>query len=134
MKVIEFFGEPLSYGGQEAFIYNMYSHFTKPAKYLFITPFHADNVELIVKINNRDDEYISNNYMFESKLRKLYIIKTAKKSIPSGYDVIHIHSGSIFNLMIVSKIAKKKGIKKVIVHSHATGLADAKHGLISIKS
>lgn len=130
MKVIEFFGEPLSYGGQEAFIYNMYSHFTKPAKYLFITPFHADNVELIEKINNRGDEYISNNYKFESKLRKVYIIKTAKKSIPSGYDVIHIHSGSIFNLMIVSKIAKKKGIKKVIVHSHATGHADAKHGLI----
>ena len=130
MKVIEFFGEPLSYGGQEAFIFNMYSHFNKPADYLFITPFHADNVELIEKINNRGDEYISNNYKFESVLRKLYIIKTAKKSIPSGYDVIHIHSGSIFNLMVVSKIAKKKGIKKVIVHSHATGHADAKHGLI----
>lgn len=130
MKVIEFFGEPLSYGGQESFIFNMYSHFCKNAKYLFITPFHADNVELIEKITGREDEYISNNYKFESKLRKIYIIKSAKKSIPSGYDVIHIHSGSIFNLMIVSKIAKKKGIKKVIVHSHATGNADAKHGLI----
>ena len=130
MKVIEFFGEPLSYGGQEAFIYNMYSHFTKSAKYLFITPFHADNKELIEIIKNKGDECVSCNYKFESVLRKLNIIRSAKKTIPSDYDVIHIHSGSIFNLMIVAKIAKKRGIKKVIVHSHATGNADVKHGII----
>ena len=130
MKVIEFFGEPLSYGGQEAFINNMYSHFTKSAKYLFITPFHADNKELIEIIKNKGDECVSCNYKFESVLRKLNIIRSAKKTIPSDYDVIHIHSGSIFNLMIVAKIAKKKGIKKVIVHSHATGNADVKHGII----
>lgn len=130
MKVIEFFGEPLSYGGQEAFIFNMYSHFNRLAKYLFITPFHADNIELLEMISNRGDEYIACNYVFESFWRKVSIIKAAKKCIPSDCDVIHIHSGSIFNLMIVAKIAKKKGIKRIIVHSHATGNADVKHGII----
>lgn len=130
MKVIEFFGEPLSYGGQEAFIFNMYSHFSAEVKCLFITPFHADNVELLKLIKNKGDQCIFNDFRFESVFRKLSIIRTANKFISSDYDVIHIHSGSIFNLMVVAIIAKKKGIKKVLVHSHATGNADIKHGII----
>ena len=130
MKIIEFFGEPLSYGGQEAFAYNMYSHFKREGKYTFITPFHANNKDLLSLIEKKKDKYKAFNYNFNSILRKWYIIKAALKSITQEYDVLHIHSGSTFTLLAVAHIASKRKIRKIIVHSHATGNNDFKHGII----
>ena len=40
LKVLECYGEPLEYGGQEAFIINMYQNFSSNnIKYTFFTPF-----------------------------------------------------------------------------------------------
>ena len=59
MKVLQFFGEPLSYGGQEAFILNMYKNFKdKNIEYTFATPFFANNKELIGLIKKRKDHLI----------------------------------------------------------------------------
>lgn len=130
MKILEFFGEPLSYGGQEAFIYNMYVHFQKNAEYTFLTPFFANNEELLNVISAKSDKIIACNHEFQSAFRKKYIIDSALEFINNEYDVIHIHSGSVFTLLIVASIAKKKGVHRVIVHSHATGHVDMKHKLI----
>ena len=130
MKILEFFCEPLSYGGQEAFIYNMYSNFTVEATYTFITPFAANNKKLISLIQTKKDSLISEDLEFDSPFRKINIIRTAEKRIRSEYDVIHIHSGSLFGLNAVAGIAKKAGVKKIVVHSHATGLGGFKYKLI----
>lgn len=130
MEILEFFGEPLSYGGQEAFILNMYKNFTHANKYYFCTPFHVDNKEMVSCVNEREDIIFKNNYNFNSKLRKLYIYFSARKYISNKYDVIHIHSGSVMTLLITSLMAKKRGIKKIIVHSHATGYMTVSHKII----
>ena len=132
MKVLQFFGEPLSYGGQEAFIINMYKNFkNENIKYTFITPFFANNLELMELIKKRKDTLISFDKDFYSKYKKKYIMEITKKVLKEEkYDVIHIHSGSIFTLYYVSKIAKKNGVKKIIVHSHATGYNNLKHKVI----
>lgn len=130
MQILEFFGEPLSYGGQESFILNMYKNFTCANKYFFCTPFHVDNREMMSLINERGDKILKSNYNFNSKLRKLYIYRSAKKYISNKYDVIHIHSGSIMTLLMTSLIAKRRGIKKIIVHSHATGYMTVSHKFI----
>lgn len=132
ISVLQFFGEPLSYGGQEAFILNMYKNFKnkkiKKIKYTFATPFHANNKELKELIRKKNDRLIAKNYKFESKQRKSFIIKTIKMLAKERtYDVVHIHSGSIFVLYKAAKAFKRSGCKTVIVHSHATGYDNLKH-------
>lgn len=134
MKVLQFFGEPLSYGGQESFIINMYKYFSTDIDYIFCTPFRSDNTELRQLINKRNDKLISYGYEFETRYRKYYIYKAAKKIMDDGFDVIHIHSGSVQTLLMVAYIAKRKGINQVIVHSHATGYLTVSHQLIKIVS
>lgn len=135
IKVAEFFGEPLNYGGQEAFILNVYSKINKEKfNFTFITPFECTNIKLKEMIKENNDKLIFKNKNFDSKMRKKHIIKTAKSTLSNEYDVIHIHSGSIFTLYNVAKIAKNIGIKKVIVHSHATGKNNIKYKMIKILS
>ena len=136
IRVAEFFGEPLNYGGQEAFIINLYSKIDKQNyEFSFITPFECENQKLkeLVK-DNKDDIIITGNNKFDSKLRKKSILQVAKKYLTSEYDVVHIHSGSVFTLFNVAKIAKKNGIKKVIVHSHAGGKVNIKYKLVKFVS
>ena len=129
-KIIEFFGEPLSYGGQEAFVLNLYSHFKRDAQYTFVTPFIANNKELSELIQIKKDRLVADNNEFNSIKRKKSIYATAKKHISSGFDVVHVHSGSILTLLMVAFISKKKGVKRVIVHSHATGYKNIKHTIV----
>ncbi len=132
VKVLEFFGEPLSYGGQEAFIINMYKNFdNKNIHYTFCTPFESENKTLIQMADDRHDKIVAYDYKFESKFRKLSIKKAAKHILShEKFDVIHIHTGSVFTLIEVSKLAKKYGVKKVIAHSHATGYNTFKYRLV----
>ena len=131
INVIEFFGEPLNYGGQEAFIINIYSKIDKSKfEFTFITPFECKNEKLKKMIKENGDHLIADNQKFDSKFRKKSIIKTAKKYINNNYSIIHIHSGSIFTLYNVAKISKERQVNKVIVHSHATGINNIKYRLI----
>ena len=135
IRVLEFFGEPLNYGGQEAFILNLYSKIDKSnLEFTFITPFESTNSKLLKLISENNDKLISENKDFESIYRKKYIKNTAKKYLNEKYDVIHIHSGSTYTLYNVAKIAKKNKIKKVIVHSHATGIKSIKYKIIKFIS
>lgn len=135
IKIIEFFGEPLNYGGQEAFIINVYSKIDKTYfEFTFITPFECENLQLKEMIVNNGDHLIVDNKLFESKLRKKSILDTAMKYINNTYDIIHIHSGSVFTLYNVAKISKEKGIEKVIVHSHSTGKNNIKYKIIKYLS
>ncbi len=131
-NVLIFFGEPLSFGGQEAFRINRYSNFKeKNIHYTFVTPFHADNLKFRKRIKDKGDTLIHFEYPFESKKRKNFIVKAAKSVLKSNaYDVIHIQSGSVYTLLEVSKLAKKHGVKKIIVHSHAAGFNNFKYRLI----
>lgn len=136
IKVLEFFGEPLSYGGQEAFMLNMYRNFEDSRiQYTFATPFKCDNMNLIELAKQRNDEIVYFDFEFDSNQRKKYILECAKTILRNNkYDVIHIQSGSIFTLLNVAKIAKKAGVKKVIVHSHCTGENNLKYKLIKTYS
>ena len=135
IKVLEFFGEPLNYGGQEAFITNLYSNINKDKiDFTFITPFKCTNMKLVELINKFGGTLIAENQNFNSKFRKKYIIMTAKKYINDKFDVVHINSGSIFTLFNVAKISKKNGVKKVITHSHAGGEVNLKYKVMKYYS
>ena len=134
LNVLEAAGEAFSYGGQEAFLINMYKNFGNN-HYTFFTPFYCDNKDLIKLTEEKKDSIISYNYNFNSVLRKKYIKKATKDVLKRHqYDVMHIHSGSVYSLYIMAKLAKKYGVKKVIVHSHATGKLNFKYKLIKFFS
>lgn len=132
INVLECFGEQILYGGQEAFVINMYRNFKDPQiKYTFFTSFNSENVNLINLARERGDEIIAGNKNIFSFLSKYYVITEFKKLLKKRkFDVVHIHSVGIFTLYIMSKLAKKAGVKKVIVHSHAGGIESFKHKLL----
>lgn len=131
VKVLEFFGEPLAFGGQEAFMLNMYENFSKDNIYTLATPFELANNKLVEISKKRNETIIHCDFNFNSKYRKKYIKKSLNTILKNNkYDVIHIQSGSIFTLLECAKIAKKYNIKKVIVHSHCCGNNNLKYRLI----
>lgn len=130
MRILEIFGEPISYGGQESFIYNIYKNLSDKNQYFFCTPFHADNTELMELLEEKKDKLINYNFPFESKLRKYYIVTVAIREISSNYDIVHIHSGSIFSLLLIALVSKIKKVPKIVVHSHATGYNTLFHRII----
>ncbi len=131
VKVLEFFGEPLSFGGQEAFMLNMYENFSDRNEYTLATPFELTNQKLIHVAEKRNERILFYDYAFESRKRKKYIQAALNDILKRNrYDVIHIQSGSIFTLLESAKIAKKYGVTKVIVHSHCCGNDNLKYRLI----
>lgn len=132
--IAEVFAEPLSYGGQESFIINMYENFTKEnLKYIFFTPYYCDNERLKKDVQKKNsDKLIYMNKNFNSKCRKIFFIKELKKFLKNNknIDIVHIHSGSIFALAKGAKICHKYKIKRIIVHSHCTGVENQKHKII----
>ncbi len=137
VKVLEFFCEPLSYGGQEAFMLNMARDFESEAiSYTFATPYNADNEALLSLIKERGYGLIHLDFPFQTPLRKLYTTRGLKRILKADcFDVIHIQSGSLYALYNAARIAKKFGVKRVYVHSHAAGsTASFKYKLIKAYS
>lgn len=134
IKVLEFTSDPFTYSGQEMFIFNMYKNFNnKQIKYTFCTPFFTDNKEFLELVEKNRDKHYSYNYDYNSKNRRLYVIKALKEVLKdNNFDVVHIHSGGVFILYMAAKIAKKYGIEKVIVHSHQTGSKSLKYMLMKM--
>lgn len=122
IKVLEMFGEPITYGGQESVVYNMLSSKKYCDKFnidLF-TPYFADNINLIDLVEKNGGKVHSQGIVFETNDNRLKLQKTVEKFFKTNntYDVVHIHSGSLTTMYVYAKIAKKYGIKNVIVHSH----------------
>ena len=110
INVLEFFGEQLAYGGQEAFMINMYKNFeNKNIRYTFCTSFDSTNSKLIKMVDDRGDKIVAYNYNINSKFRKVSIKKAAKHILSrERFDVIHIQSISLFALINIAKIAKNR--------------------------
>lgn len=129
INVLEFFGEPLVYGGQESFMLNMYKNFeSKDISYTICTPFNLTNKNLIDIAKQRKEEIIHYDFNNYSKFRRFYVRKAFIKILNERkFDVVHIQSSSLFTLYGCAKIAKKYKIKKVIVHAHIAANNSLKH-------
>lgn len=132
MRVLQIFAEPLSDGGQESFIMNMYRNINKnKIQFDFFTPYYCNNLKMKEKIERFGGNVFAQGKKFETKRRKRFFIKELKKFLKNNnYEMVHIHSGSVFALAYGAQIAKKYGVKKIIVHSHCTGINSFKYRLI----
>ena len=51
-----------------------------------------------------------------------YYRNTLKLLQNGGYDCVHIHGDVAYLLLIFAKAARRAGVKKIILHSHAAGI------------
>lgn len=135
-KVLQVFGEPLSNGGQESFIMNMYRNIDRnKIQFDFFTPYYCDNEKLVAEIKSLGGNVFEKKGKFDSKGDKKDFVRNLTEFLNEHkYEIIHIHSGSIFALAFGAKIARKSGAKKVIVHSHCGGFKNLKYRIIKILS
>ena len=136
IRILQFFCEPLANGGQESFVMNMYRNIDhNKIQFDFFTPFYITNKELEKEIRQMGGNVYVGNGKFDSKANKKDFKKISKIFLKEhNYQIVHIHSGSIFSLAFGAKIAKKSGAKSVIVHSHATGINNFKYKIIKTLS
>lgn len=135
MKVLDILGEPIVKGGQESFILNMYSNMDKDKIQIDVyTPFFCENNDFKNGIEKNGGKVYIGNSKFD-KNKKTVFKNSVKEFLKNNkYDTVHIQSGSIYSLMIGAKIAKKLGVKNVIVHSHCGGFVNFKYKIIKFLS
>lgn len=121
MKVLEVFGEPISSGGQETFVLNLLKSIDrKDLEIDLLTPYYCDNSFLEKEIFKTSGVIYTLKKKFNPGGFRFNIFGPLLSFLKKNhYDVVHVHSGSISVLAIVSLIAKIVGIKKIIVHSHS---------------
>ncbi|MDD5973763.1 MAG: glycosyltransferase [Spirochaetales bacterium] len=137
MRILEILGEPLSNGGQESFLFNTLKYMNQTGmQFDVLTPYYADNEGYINQIKDNGGCVVAFNLSFNPGGSRWHIYKPLDKYLKNNnYDCVHIHSGSIFALMVCALVAKKNKITKIIVHSHASGSnKNLKYRLIKIIS
>lgn len=132
MNVIEITGEPILHGGQEAFLFNCIKNIQDISINIdLLTPYYCKNNYYKQILLNRGGNLYELDLAFAPFKSRRLIFKPILNFLKNkNYDVIHVHSGSISVLAYVSLAAKLTGIKKIIVHSHSTGINNFKHLLV----
>lgn len=133
IRVLEAFGEPIADGGQEAFVFGVLEKMDMQGLQVdCLTAYDCRSEKYRGLVENRGGHVYALNLPFAPGKSRGNIRKPFRKFLKDHqYDVVHIHSGSISVLAIMAAEAGKAGVKKVIVHSHASGEKDnLKHKIL----
>lgn len=119
-RVLEVFGEPVFYGGQETFVMDFIRHMDRTGlAFDMLTPYFCENEQFRKEFESWGGKIIEFEFDFEPGKSRSNIKQPLNKLLAKNkYDVVHVHSGSISVLAIVAACAKKNKVSKVIVHSH----------------
>lgn len=134
MRILEAFGEPVSFGGQESFVMNVLDNMDMTGlSFDMLSPYYCDNEDIV----SRMEEYGGHVYTLGCRFRPGGIRNGECKPVRQflnthEYDVIHIHSGSNSMLAMLARLASEAGIPDIIVHSHCTGRPGPKHAASKI--
>ncbi|MBR4324304.1 MAG: glycosyltransferase [Bacteroidales bacterium] len=125
INILECTCEPILFGGQEMFIMNIIRNIhNDKLKIDVLTPYYCNNPAYQQEI---EEQYGGKVYCLNKEFKAggfrfnlFFAIKQFLKA--HQYEVVHIHSGSVNALSLASFAAKLSGVKKIILHSHSTGL------------
>lgn len=130
-RILDILGEPIVNGGQESFILNMYNNMDLNSVQIdVLTPFYCENSNFKKNIEENGGNIFTGNLSFEINRKQNFKNYVKKFLNENKYEIVHIQSGSIYSLMVGSKIAKEAGVKKIIVHSHCGGFKNIKYLII----
>lgn len=133
IKILEALGEPIGIGGQESFVFGFLEKMKRDGITIdCLTAYNCYNERYRSMIEDKGGKVFCLNLPFRPGKRRDDIVAPLTSFLKENvYDVIHVHSGSISALAIMAFVAKKSGVKKVIVHSHATGFSNSvKHKVL----
>ncbi len=135
LRVLMILGEPISNGGQEKFLINMLSHMDRD-KIVFdvFSPFEIRNEKIAQTLRELGCEVTALGLSFTDSKKTNFTTGTNSFLNEKKYPIIHIHSGSTYELMKGAELARKSGAKRVIVHSHCGGFADLRYRVIRVLS
>ena len=126
MKVLEAFGEPVMSGGQEAFVFEFLKNINMDNLQIdCLTAYEWGNEKYRQIVEEHGGAAYALNLPFQPGKSRMNIAEPFREFLQDhAYDVVHIHSGSISALAVMSSVADTAGVKKVIVHSHVAGDKD----------
>ena len=132
IRVIEITGEPLLHGGQERFITNLLENIDYTDLNIdVLTPYISDNAYFTELVESEGGRVSELNLDFNPGASRRLLLEPITDFLrDKRYDAAHIHSGSVSALAYMALAAKRAGIKKIIVHSHSTGVPSLKHTFI----
>ena len=133
LRVLEAFGEPIADGGQEAFVFNTLEKMDRTGMRIdFLTAYDLTSRHYAGMAEQMGGKIYALKLPFAPGKSRNNIAAPFRAFLRThSYDVVHVHSGSISVLALMSSVAKRAGVKKVIVHSHATGEKDSlKHRIL----
>ena len=125
MRILELTGEPIGTGGQEMFIINLLRHIDLTDLQIdWLTPYYCENDTYRKEVEDKGGRVICFNLHFNPGGSRNNIVNPLNNFLKKNYyDVVHIHSGSTSVLALCAFVAKWNKVKKIIVHSHSTGLS-----------
>lgn len=120
-RILEVFGEPISNGGQESFVFNVLDHMDLTDMQVdILTPYYCENEYYKRLIEDKGGSIVTLGLPFSPGKSRFNILKPLDEYLKNNqYDVLHVHSGSISILMEVALVAHIHHIQKIIVHSHS---------------
>lgn len=129
MRILQAFGEPFSYGGQERFVMNAIDHMDLRGMEIdLLTPYYCDNEAAWEQVRQLGGEIYALGCSFRPGRSRADAAGPIYGFLKDRhYDLIHIHSGSSSMLAIYAMAARAAGIGRIIVHSHCTGRDDLRH-------
>ena len=129
LRILEAFGEPFTYGGQETFVMNVLKNMDTDGLAIdILTPYYCDHQMIKETIHQLGGEIHALGCRFNpGGVRANVLVPLTRFLSSHTYDVIHIHSGSNSMLAVYSYLAYTAGIRRIIVHSHSTGDPGMKH-------
>ena len=132
-RVIEIFGEPISWGGQETYVMSTLQNMDLTDICVdFFTPYYCDNEASKIFIEAHGGRVYVGGLPFRTGGSRREIIPVLHSILCNkAYDVAHIHSGSTSILAYSAREASMNGVERIIVHSHSSGLREnIRHFLI----
>lgn len=104
------------FGGIESFVFNYYRHMDRE-KFRF--DFLTRNPALEGAEQYRDLTYKVHLLQTTAGQNRDLFVRQIREVFQSGYDILHLNNG-FWTGFLLEELARKAGIRKVIVHSHST--------------
>lgn len=135
-KVLQVFGEPISFGGEEVFVSEILKVMdTRDLQVELFTPYYCDNPRIVREMETLGHRVFTRDCLFRAGGARRQETRAMRDFLrASRWDVIHIHSGSVTMLRKYCKLARRAGIPDIVVHAHCAGIPNMSHTVTSLFS
>lgn len=123
-RILEVNVDDQGYGGVFVYVMNLMNHIDRCRFILDICAFEPfeqeEHIEYIEHLSGRVYDCSSEGFFLFKQLKtcmKFYHLLRR-----SSYHILHVHSDVAYKLLLYSFVAKMAGVKKIIVHSHSSGV------------